>query len=214
MFFNSSIYNKINETMKKIKKFILVFGSDVIVLTFLFALSSCNEHSKSDDSKAMAEEHNDAKFTDNKTENDAQFLVNSAEINLKEIQLGNLAAEKGTMAEVKDLGKMMAEAHSKSLNELKDLASKKQVTIPIVLTDEGQNEYKKLNESGNDFDKNFCDMMVNGHKDAIAKFEKAADKSADTDIKNWANATLPTLRKHLDMAITCQDNCKKMQGSR
>ena len=159
----------------------------------------------------MAEEHNEAKFNDNKTENDAQFLVNAAEINLMEIQLGNLAAEKGTMTEIKDLGKMITDTHSKSLDELKGLAAKKSVTIPASLTDEGQNVYKKLNdESGKDFDKDFCDMMVSRHKEAIDKFEKAADKSSDTDIKNWANATLPALRKHLDMAITCQDNYKKM----
>ncbi|MEO5570452.1 MAG: DUF4142 domain-containing protein [Bacteroidia bacterium] len=185
---------------------VLVFG-----LAIVFGLSSCSDPSKSDDSKATAEEHNDAKFNDNNKENDAQFLVNAAAINLMEIQLGNLAAQRGMMAEVKDMGKMMADAHSKLLEEVKGLAAKKSVTVPTTLTDEGQNAYKKLNdESGKDFDKDFCDMMVNGHKDAINKFETAADKSVDTDIKNWANATLPALRKHLDMAITCQDNCKKM----
>ncbi|MEP7168104.1 MAG: DUF4142 domain-containing protein [Bacteroidota bacterium] len=181
------------------------------IVAMIFGFSSCMNSSKPEDTKEVAEEHNDAKFDDNKSEGDAQFLVDAAEINLMEIQLGNIAAEKGMMTEVKDMGKMMADAHSKSLDELKGLAAKKSVTIPTALTDEGQNAYKKLNdESGKDFDKDYCDMMVSGHKDAIDKFEKAADKSIDTDIKNWAIATLPALRKHLDMAITCQDNCKKM----
>ena len=194
------------ELVKETALVLLISG-----IAFISSLSSCSDPSKPDDSKALAEEHNDAKFNDNKMENDAQFLVNAAEINLTEIQLGNLAAEKGIMKEVKDLGKMTADAHSKSLDELKGLAAKKSVTIPTSLTEEAQNSYKKLNdESGKDFDKEFCDMMVNEHKDAIEKFEKAAEKSSDTDIKNWANSTLPALRKHLDQAVTCQDNFKKM----
>jgi hypothetical protein len=36
-------------------------------------------------------------------------------------------------------------------------------------------------------------MMVSGHKDAIATFEKASTDCNETDIKNWATATLPEL---------------------
>jgi hypothetical protein len=36
-------------------------------------------------------------------------------------------------------------------------------------------------------------MMVSGHKDAIATFEKASTDCKGTDIKNWATATLPEL---------------------
>ena len=159
----------------------------------------------------MAEDHNEAKFDDNKTEDDAQFLVNAAEINLMEIQLGNLAAEKGSMTEVKEMGKMMVDEHTKNLEELKGLAAKKSITIPTSLTDEGQDAYKKLTEkSGKDFDKEYSDMMVNGHKDAIDKFEKASDKASDQDVKQWATTTLPALRKHLDHALTCQEHCNKM----
>lgn len=71
--------------------------------------------------------------------------------------------------------------------------------------------YKKLNDkSRNDFDKAYCEMMVSGHKDAIALFEKASTEATDSDIKAWAAATLPTLRAHLDHALTCQKNIEKM----
>jgi putative membrane protein len=198
-------------TMRKIKYWKTAIIDGMLIIVIAFGITSCGNSTKPEDTKDTAEEHNDAKFDNNKTENDAQFLVDAAEINLMEIQLGNLAAEKGMTAEVKDMGKMMSEAHSKSLEELNGLATKKSVTVPTTLTDEGQSAYKKLNDkTGKDFDKDYCDMMVSGHKDAIDRFEKAADNSTDMDIKNWATTTLPALRKHLDQAITCQDNYKKM----
>lgn len=182
-----------------------------IMLTMFFGLASCSNSSKPDDTKDVAEDHNEAKFEDKKSEDNAQFLVDAAEINLMEIQLGNLAMERGSSADVKDLGKMMADAHSKTLDDLKSLASKKSVSIPVAMTDDGQSAYKKLSDkSGKDFDKDFCDMMVDGHKEAITKFEKASQDSTDADIQQWASATLPALRDHLDHALACQEKCKKM----
>lgn len=175
------------------------------------ALPSCSNSSKPEDSKEVAEEHNDAKFDEKKQEKDAQFLVEAAEINLEEIQLGQLAQTKSKNASVIALGKMMEDAHTKAMNDLKSLAEKKSITIPVALTEDGQDAYKKLSEkSEKDFNKDYCDMMVKGHEKAIDKFEKASTDCEDTDIKNWAGSMLPALREHLDHAKTCDDKMKKM----
>lgn len=196
--------------MKNITHFKTGLLQATLITATLFSVSSCSNNQKPEDTKDVAEEHNEAKFDKTNNEKDAQFLVNAAEINLEEIKLGQLAQQKSRMTIVKDLGKMMEEAHSKSMNELTALANKKLITIPVSATDEAQEAYKKLNnKSGIEFDKTYCDMMVSGHKDAIATFEKASTESFDEDIKTWATATLPTLRTHLDHAITCQKKCQK-----
>ncbi len=188
--------------------FLLVIFSALAVVLVAFTLTSCGNNSKQEDSKVVAEQHNDAKF-DNAKESDADFLVAAAAINLEEIQLGELAQRKGTMAEVKQLGKMMETEHSKVLKDEQALASKKQITIPGMLTDNGKDAYKKLmDKTGKDFDKAYCDMMVDGHKNAITKFEKASADATDPDIKTWAASVLPGLRAHLDHAITCQAKSK------
>lgn len=105
---------------------------------------------------------------------------------------------------------MMESAHTKSLNDLNALAKKKIITIPTSATDDAKDAYEKLDKkTGADFDKKYCDMMVEGHKDAISKFEKASTKSNDSEIKEWATSMLPELRKHLDQAITCRKKCEK-----
>lgn len=187
----------------------LFFAVSAFII-FALTASSCGNTNKPEDTKKTAEEHNDAKF-DNKQEADAQFLVSAAEINMEEIQLGQLAQKNGMMAEVKELGKMMEADHSKALNDLQALAAKKQISLPASITDNGKDAYKKLMaKQGKDFDKEYCAMMVEGHKAAIEKFEKASTDAADPDIKNWATSMLPGLRAHLDHAITCQKKCENM----
>ena len=115
------------------------------------------------------------------------------------------------MSDVKELGKMMEDEHSKALKDLQALAAQKQITIPSALTDEGQDANKKLmNKTGKDFDKAYCDMMVNGHKDAIDKFKKASTDANDPDIRKLATSMLPALQTHLDHSIACQKKCEKM----
>jgi putative membrane protein len=197
--------------MKKINRFKSPILQAAVFTAILFGVSSCMENKKPEDTKDVAEEHNDAKFNNNKQEKDAEFLVKAAEINLEEISLGQLAQQNGTTSHAKELGKMMEDAHTKALNDLTALAKKKNITIPTSPTDNAQADYKKLNDkSGIKFDKEYADMMVSGHKDAITVFEKASTDCSDSDIREWATAMLPDLRTHLDHAIDCQKKCEKM----
>ncbi|CAN5508920.1 hypothetical protein BH11BAC2_BH11BAC2_18910 [soil metagenome] len=196
--------------MKTIKNAKQLIAKCMYACSLSVLMISCSNNPKTEDSKDVAKEHNEAKF-DNKAEDDAKFLVNAAEINLMEIQLGELATTKGMNAETKELGKMMVSEHTKNFEDLKALAALKMMTIPMAVTEKGQDAYNKLQKkSGNDFDKEFCDMMVDGHKDAIDLFEKAEKNVADAEIKSYVSATLPALRSHLDNCMKNQDLMKKM----
>jgi putative membrane protein len=177
-------------------------------VAFILLLASCGFDQKPKDSKDIAEEKNKERFDYKNREKDAQFLVDVAAINLKQIQLGQLAQQKGTTSHVKELGKMMEDAHTKSQRDLTALAARKSITIPTSATNDAMEVYKNLNEkSGKDFDKAYADMMVSRHKDAIAVYEKATTDGFDADIKNWAIATLPVLRTNLNHSLECQKLC-------
>lgn len=183
----------------------------LLILLFSITVVSCSNSQKGEDTKEIAEEHNDAKFEDNDKEKDAQFLVNAAEINLEEISLGQLAQKNGNTADLKELGKMMEAGHTKSLTELTLLAQQKLITIPTSSTNDAQESHKKMDKKSlENFDKEYCDKMVKSHKDAISLFEKASTESTDSDIKAWATLTLQELRTHLDHALTCQQKLEKM----
>ena len=194
---------------KHIKVRVTFFITTVILATLI--TTSCADKPKTDDATKVAADENNAKFDNKKLEKDAQFLVDATAINLEEIQLGQLAQDKSSNADVRELGKMMVTAHSSSLKSVTGLAKKKLVTIPDSMSAKAQDAYAQLSaKSGKDFDKAYCTMMVDGHKKAIATFEKESTESRDMDIKEWATAMLPDLRKHLDHVFACQKKCEKM----
>lgn len=189
---------------KRTFKTAILFQTAFIVTGILLAVA-CDTSQNVEDTKEIAEEQNEERFENNDKEDDAQFLVDVAEINMEEIKLGELAQKKGTTTKIKELGKMMVDAHTQSQKELSALAKTKSIIIPTTATQKANDAYKKLNEeSGDDFNKAYADQMVSGHKDAIETYEEASKDSHDRDIKNWAISSLPGLRKHLDHSIDCQ----------
>lgn len=175
-----------------------ILGAGLLVIF----LNSCKNETKQEDPKEVAEDTNEAKFdsiADKK--DDSEYLVDIAEVNLAEIEIGKLAQQKSTNPEVKKFGKMLVDEHTKSAGEVSALAKSKNFTLPTSLTEEGQEEYKKLNEkSGLDFDKKFADMMIDGHEKAIEKLQKATKDAKDEDIKLWASNNIAPLTAHLEHA--------------
>ncbi|KGO87632.1 membrane protein [Flavobacterium rivuli WB 3.3-2 = DSM 21788] len=179
------------------------------VVTMSFGMGSCKNEPKAEDPKEVAEDANeqnlDTEATDS-LEDDSQYLVDAAEVDLKEIELGKLAETKSTNADIKALAKMMIDAHTKASAATKDLAAKKGITLPAALTDKGEDARKDLNDkTGADFDKAYAKAMVDGHEKTIKEIEKASEKAKDPDVRTWAAQMLPELRKHLEHSKMAKD---------
>lgn len=196
--------------MKKINNLKKALVLATFTITSLL-LVSCNFDQNSTGTKDLAEDQNEEKFDNSRQEQDGQFLVNTAEHNLKEIQYGQLAQQKGRTSHVKELGKMMEDAHTKSQRELIALAKSKNISIPTSPTNEVKETYNMLNDkSEDDFDEAYTDRVVNMHNDAIDAFEKVSTNSEDSDVRGWAIKTLPQLRKHLNHSQECQQKLDEM----
>ncbi len=198
-------------TIFKLKSYALelAFFAAASILVLTLTLPSCN-NVKPEDTKDIAQNHNDEKF-DNIKKEDAEFLVKAAEINLEEIQLGHLAQTHGTANHIKELGNTIVVEHTKALNYLQALAIQKKISLPITITDIGISANKKLMSTNTSkFDKEFSDIMVKRYKDAIIIFEKVSTDSKDADIQKWATTMLLALRTHLDQSVMCQEECNKM----
>jgi putative membrane protein len=196
--------------MKRTFLYKLFFGLTLFA-ALSFSLTSC-KNDKPVDTEEAAEESNEAKFddVDDSKEKDSEFLVDAAELDLQEIQLGKLAQQRATSADVKAHGKMMEDEHTIAANALKVLAEAKGITIPTSVTEDGMDAYNKLNDKkGADFDEAYIDDMVKGHKDGISKFESNIERTTDPEIKAWATKTLGTLKMHLDHTTAIQDKMKK-----
>lgn len=181
------------------------------VLSLSFGATSCKQESKPEDSKEAAEDQNEVKFEDNNSkEEDSEFLVDAAETDLEEIEVGKLAQQKGTDEEVKSFGKMLADDHTKSFEDLKAFSDKKQISLPLVATEDGKEAYNDLNKkTGLDFDKKFAEMMVDGHEKAIKNAEKVSKDAKDEEIRVWAANKIPNLTTHLEHAKKLKERLDK-----
>ena len=187
------------------KKTILAMLSATAITIF----ASCGNTEQHEDSKEVAKEQNDTKFDDTNIEDDTKFAVSAADGGMLEVELGKLAQANGMAPQVKDLGKMMVDDHSKANEELKAMAQQKNISLPAAMSEDKQKKYDDFaSKKGKDFDKAYTSFMVSDHKDVIDAFQKEADKGNDADIKAWAAGKIAALQHHLQMSQTAEDAVK------
>jgi putative membrane protein len=132
---------------------------------------------------------------------DAAFVMMALSADKLEVELGKIAAKKGTSADVKQFGQQLVDDHSKAFIDLLSIAEKKKWEVPLKMLPVHKATFDHISKlTGKDFDKEFVAEMLKDHEMDIAEFEEATKKAADTDLKAFASKTLPTLRTHLDKA--------------
>ena len=132
---------------------------------------------------------------------DRKFVMDAAIGGMMEVEMGRMAAQKASSADVKAFGQRMVTDHTKANDQLKQIASQIGVTLPTTLPADKRQEMEKITRlSGAEFDRMYMSHMVKDHKKDVSEFEKQASKGDDSSVKSFAQQTLPTLREHLTMA--------------
>ncbi|HEX4425836.1 MAG TPA: DUF4142 domain-containing protein [Terriglobales bacterium] len=132
---------------------------------------------------------------------DTKFIKEAAEGGMAEVALGQLAVEKGSSSDVKKFGQRMVDDHGKANDDLKQLASQKNVELPQDLNAKDNATKASLEKlSGQQFDQAYMKDMVKDHKKDIADFRRESRSAHDPDVKKFASQTLPTLEDHLKQA--------------
>ena len=130
---------------------------------------------------------------------DRDFLQKAAQGGMAEVELGKLAADKGSTAAVRDFGSMMVKDHSLLNDEMKELAKQKSVTLPAAMDVKNRGKLDELaKKSGKDFDDAYLDCMKKAHKNDQDLLEDARDKTKDPEVKAAAEKALPVIQAHLE----------------
>ena len=176
----------------------------ILFFACVLMLSSCGK--RETDSKEIAEDLNEKKFDSLSIEKDTEFAVDIADGSMLEIKLGELAQTQGSSAKVKELGRLMVEEQTKVNEELRSLAGRKNISLPLTMSEKSQKKYNDLAEkTGADFDKAFAKAMVKRHRDVIALFQREAETGSDNELRGWASGKLPELQHNLSMAEQTED---------
>jgi len=134
----------------------------------------------------------------------ATFLQAAAQIDIAEINAGNLAQKQSQNADVKDFGQMLVADHSKHLTAVTDVAKSMGISVPDEPPAAEKQEAKKLMAlSGSAFDREFVNHMVEGHQMAITAYGAEA-KAGNSETSALAQKTLPALQHHLEVAQALQ----------
>lgn len=137
------------------------------------------------------------------TNEDKEFVTKAGMGGLAEVQMGTLALQKASNADVKAFGQRMVTDHSKVNAELAEFATAKGLALATELGGDHKAAFDHLSTlSGAEFDKAYMQHMVADHEKDVAEFDKASTSATDTDLKTWAGKTLPTLKEHLELAKT------------
>src|SRR5688500_12411917 len=102
---------------------------------FAIVLFSCNDGNESSTTETTtttdtANSNANTATTNQVGETDRQFLMEAASGGMMEVELGRIASQSGSHARVKSFGNMMVQDHTNANNELKAIASSKNVTLP------------------------------------------------------------------------------------
>ena len=134
-------------------------------------------------------------------EGDAKFARTAMEGGMAEVRMGQLILEGGQSSALRDFGQRIVKDHTKANQELIRLAASKGVPAP---SSPGEKHEKMLTElsklKGAEFDKTAIHHAVMDHQEAIRLFEKASQSLQNSELKAFAQNTLPTLKEHLQLA--------------
>ncbi len=131
---------------------------------------------------------------------DSKFAMMVAQTDLAEIQVGNMALQKSSDPQVKQIAQKLVDDHTKTSTAMKEIAAKKGMTVPTETDAKHKALATKLQaESGKDFDKDFLDANSKDHHKVVQAFEKESSDGKDPDIKQFATQFLPAIKEHTTM---------------
>ena len=161
---------------------------------------------------------------------DQNFVEDLSYAGMAEIELGRLATQRGSHAEVKRFGQMMIDDHTKAGDELKQIAAQYNLQQPAGLDEKHRDLRDRLAKlSGAEFDREYIDAMIDSHQDVVDKLQSRvdetdrsavatgqaerntnvkpedADNHVEASLNMWAATTLPATKAHLDKAKAIQD---------
>lgn len=123
-------------------------------------------------------------------------------INAKMIQIGKLAADRGTTPEVKQYGQKVASEHQRLDSELSQIAQKRGIQLrPAEQITSEQGHVASLqpvmSKSGIEFDRAIIDALVTERENRVPELKRLRDQTpgSDAELKGWVDKMEVSMEK-------------------
>lgn len=141
---------------------------------------------------------------------DAESFVRSASIaNQYEIAAAEIALEKSESPEVRELAQMIIDDHQRNSDNLADALGRTelQIELPQPLDERRQGLIDNLTAAADaDFDAAYLHQQTAAHLEAITLHEGYSERGDVEELTQFAEASVPTLQKHLEMVRESLDD--------
>jgi putative membrane protein len=135
------------------------------------------------------------------------FITKASQSDLFEIHEGRLAAQRSHNPHIRRFASLMVSAHTKTTQGLKAAIRRSGLAPPPppMLTDDQRRMMDDLKAAhGPDFDKTYIDQQVQAHQMTLNVVQAYVQTGRPGPIHDAAEATLPIVQHHLDMARDIQ----------
>jgi putative membrane protein len=134
-------------------------------------------------------------------QNDRLFVQEATIGGKAEVELGQLAEQKGRAQAVKDFGRQMISDHGKANQQLAQLVQAANITQPRDLDEEHKAMRAQLDKlSGAEFDLAYMRGQIADHQKTAQLFEWEIGSGQDPQLKAFASEILPIVFRHLQTA--------------
>ncbi|MGC2160453.1 MAG: DUF4142 domain-containing protein [Silvibacterium sp.] len=131
---------------------------------------------------------------------DKAFVESALQGGMGEVELGKLAAQKGSSPDVKQFGQKMVDDHTKLGDQMQQVAQQMGVHGPKGLSKKDKELVAKLETlSGAEFDDAYIKAMVKDHKNDLSSFQAEANNSQNSTLRQAAQRDEPMIDGHLQL---------------
>jgi putative membrane protein len=132
---------------------------------------------------------------------DVTFLKQLAIGGRAEVELGKLAGERSSVANITTFGKRMVKDHGDANGKLASLARSAKVSLPDGLDAEHEAARTELQaQNGANFDRKYIESQIKDHQKAVELLIHEIGSGQHAGVRQFAAQTLPAVMEHLDMA--------------
>lgn len=130
------------------------------------------------------------------------FIRQAAEGGQFEVASGEIVQQKSENAQVKQFAQQLVQDHTDANNQLVQAAQQAGTSVPSVTLQKKHGDIISdlRRQSGDQLDRRFVNAQITAHQETIQLFDKYSKEGDNAQIKQFAQATLPKLRQHLDHA--------------
>ena len=143
---------------------------------------------------------------------DQKFIDQASSANMLEVESSTLALNRTRSPRTRTYAQTIMDDHTAAQQQLGQIAQANSVTLPSAMVTDDQGHYQTLNDTTRNFDGAYFREQTRAHQAAVDLYQSEISSGYNTDLRQFAQQTLPHLQQHLQMAQ--QDSRMPMRGGR